>query len=65
MSVMDMAGTPIEVNDADRRAEGINLVLSAHAREAYLMDADGQVLHRWSHKGGPSSTGERYSSASG
>ena len=49
--------TPIEVNDASRRAEGINLVLSSHAREAFLMDADGKVLHRWLHGGGPSSTG--------
>jgi hypothetical protein len=49
--------TPIEVNDETRRAEGINLVLSSHAREAYLMDANGKVLHRWSHGGDPSSTG--------
>jgi hypothetical protein len=48
--------TPIEINDADRRAAGINLVLSAHAREAFLMDADGTVLHRWLHGGEPSST---------
>jgi len=49
--------TPIEVNDPERRAEGINLVLSSHAREAYLMDSDGNVLHRWRHKSSPSSTG--------
>ena len=49
--------TPIEINDVVRRAEGTNLVLSSHAREAFLMDADGTVLHRWSHNADPSSTG--------
>jgi hypothetical protein len=48
--------TSIEVNDPDRRAEGVNLVLSAHAREAFLMDSEGKTLHRWSHGGGSLST---------
>lgn len=25
-------------------------MVSSHGREAYLMDSDGEVLHRWSHR---------------
>jgi len=32
----------------DRVAPGLNLIVSAHAPQATLMDAAGRVLHRWS-----------------
>jgi hypothetical protein len=33
---------------SDRAFEGLSLVTSGHAPEAWLMDLDGNVLHRWS-----------------
>jgi hypothetical protein len=33
--------------DPERSAGGLNLVVSAHAPEAQLMDMDGTVVHRW------------------
>jgi hypothetical protein len=32
---------------ADLAAEGLNLVVSGHGQEAYLMDMEGNRLHRW------------------
>lgn len=34
-------------HDPERSAGGVNLVVSAHAPEALLMDMEGRVLHRW------------------
>jgi hypothetical protein len=38
----------VQIHDRERTAPGVNLVVSAHAPEAFLADLDGQVLHRWS-----------------
>lgn len=37
----------IAVHDRDRAFQGYNLFNSGHASEAYLVDMDGRVLHRW------------------
>ena len=37
----------VTLHDDARSQDGLNLVLSAHAPEAYLMDMSGRVLHRW------------------
>jgi hypothetical protein len=61
----------VQVHDPARTAPGINLVVSAHAPEAFLADLDGQILHRWSFEFAglekpagyvppPSDFGERY-----
>ena len=42
--------TPAMTYDETRRAQGINFVVSSHGREAYLMDSNGEILHRWSHR---------------
>ncbi len=36
--------------ERDRASEGLNLVVSGHAPEVYLMDMEGRVLHRWRHE---------------
>lgn len=41
----DLVG--VTVHDASRTQAGLNLVVSAHRPEAFLMDADGRELHRW------------------
>jgi len=41
--------TPAITYDETKLAQGINFVVSSHGREAYLMDSDGEILHRWSH----------------
>ena len=33
--------------DLERAMPGLNLVVSAHAAEALLMDLEGRVVHRW------------------
>jgi hypothetical protein len=38
----------VTVHDSQRAHAGLNLVVSGHAPEAYLMDMEGRVLHRWS-----------------
>jgi hypothetical protein len=38
----------VVLHDRERAASGVNLVVSAHAPEAFLADLDGEVLHRWS-----------------
>jgi hypothetical protein len=40
---------PARIYDEGKLAKGINFVLSSHGREAYLMDSDGKIIHRWSH----------------
>lgn len=45
-----VAGPPggrVVVHDRDRAQEGLNLYNAGDAAEAYLMDMDGEVLHRW------------------
>ena len=42
--------TPAVTYDESKIAQRINFVASSHGREAYLMDSDGEVLHRWSHR---------------
>jgi len=37
----------VSVRDAERVQPGLNLYSSGHAPEAYLMDGEGQLLHRW------------------
>jgi len=37
----------ITVYDPDLAYDGLNLVVSAHAHEAWLMDMDGEMLHSW------------------
>jgi len=37
----------VTVHDADRAFDGLNLVVSAHAAQAALVDMDGRVLHTW------------------
>ena len=37
----------VSVLKADKLAEGLNLVVSAHGPEVYLMRSDGEVVHRW------------------
>ena len=37
----------VTVHDAGRAFQGLNLVVSAHAPQAALMDMDGRVLHTW------------------
>jgi hypothetical protein len=39
--------TGVTVHDAARTAEGTNLYSSAHAPQAFLVDATGRVLHQW------------------
>jgi len=39
----------VSVFDPDRACDGLNLVVSGHAPEAFLMDMQGRVLHRWGH----------------
>jgi len=43
------AGTQqgVSVRDAERVQPGLNLYSSGHAPEAFLMDGEGQLLHRW------------------
>ncbi|HUG52732.1 MAG TPA: hypothetical protein VMR21_04000 [Vicinamibacteria bacterium] len=45
------AGTKrqVTVHDAARAYPGFNLYTSGHAPEAYLIDMDGRVVHRWRH----------------
>ena len=38
----------VRVHDAQRTAPGLNLFSSAHAPEAFLIDREGTLLHRWS-----------------
>lgn len=38
----------ISIYDPDRAQDGLNLYVSGHAPEAYLMDMEGKVLHTWS-----------------
>ena len=38
----------VTVHDPERAYPGFNLVLSAHAPAAFLMDMEGRVLHTWS-----------------
>lgn len=40
--------TGVTQHDLERVAPGWNMVVSAHAPEIALMDAEGRVLHRWS-----------------
>jgi hypothetical protein len=42
--------TPAITYDETKLAKGINFVVSSHGREAYLMNSDGRILHRWSHR---------------
>jgi hypothetical protein len=37
----------VTVHDVERASAGLNLVVSAHAPAAYLMDMSGEVRHRW------------------
>jgi len=37
----------VTLYDKENSAGGLNLYTSGHASEAYLMDMDGRVLHRW------------------
>jgi len=43
------AGGPVgvTVHDPARAFAGLNLVVSAHAAEALLLDMDGELVHRW------------------
>lgn len=38
----------VTVHDPGRACDGLNLVVSGHAPEAYLMKMDGTVVHHWS-----------------
>jgi len=38
-------------HDKDKTSKGINLYTSGHAAEAFLIDSDGNVLHKWEYKG--------------
>lgn len=38
----------ITIHKREQVSDGLNLYNSAHAPEAFLMDMDGQILHRWS-----------------
>ena len=40
--------TGVIVNDPERAQAGLNLYSSGHGPEAFLMDMQGNVLHRWS-----------------
>jgi len=42
--------TPAITFDEAKLAPGINFVVSSHGREAYLMDSNGEILHRWGHR---------------
>jgi len=42
--------TPAVAFDETKLAPGKNFVVSSHGREAYLMDSNGEILHRWSHR---------------
>ena len=37
----------VTMHDESRAWEGLNLVVSGHAPEAYMMDMAGEVVHRW------------------
>jgi len=39
--------TGVTIHDPARSAEGVNLYSSAHAPQAFLIDATGRVLHQW------------------
>ncbi len=39
----------VTIHDAERAQPGYNLYVSGHATEAFLMDMDGNEVHRWSH----------------
>ncbi len=41
------ADTGISIYNKDAAWSGVNFVVSGHAPELYLMDMEGQVLHRW------------------
>jgi hypothetical protein len=43
-------GPTIARHDRARASEGVNLYVSGHAPEAYLVTMDGRVLHRWRHE---------------
>ena len=45
--VVAPASSGVSVYDSDRVAPGVNMYVSAHAPEVMLMDADGEILHRW------------------
>ena len=40
----------VTIHDSERAYQGLNLVVSGHAPEAYLMDMRGNVVHRWRHE---------------
>jgi len=46
-SVLASGRTGVTVLDSERAHPGLNLVVSGHAPEAYLMDMEGRILHRW------------------
>jgi len=37
----------VVLHDRSKAFPGLNLVVSGHAAEAFVMDMDGKVLHRW------------------
>lgn len=37
----------VTIHDRERAQDGLNFYCSGHAPEAFLMDMDGNVLHRW------------------
>lgn len=38
----------VTIHDRERAQDGLNFYCSGHAPEAFLMDMDGKVIHRWS-----------------